>query len=282
VAPPSTSGARICVALTVTGEQMVIDFAGTDPELATNLNAPRAVVEAAVIYCLRCLVARPIPLNSGCLVPVEIRIPEGSLLAPGAGAAVAGGNVETSQRIVDVILGAIGRVAASQGTMNNLSFGDASFGYYETIAGGAGAGGPVGARPGFAGASGVHTHMTNTRITDAELLEARYPVRLVRFSLRRGSGGAGRWRGGDGLVRHLRFLAPLDVTLLTERRVVPPYGLAGGGPGACGRNRLIRANGEEEVLPGKAALHVAAGDVLIIETPGGGGVGEAGESPAGG
>jgi len=270
-------GARICVALTVAGERMVIDFASTDRQLVSNLNAPRAVVEAAVIYCLRCLVARPIPLNSGCLAPVEIRIPEGSLLAPGPDAAVAGGNVETSQRIVDVILGAIGQVAASQGTMNNLSFGDATFGYYETIAGGGGAGGPTGGRPGFDGASGVHTHMTNTRITDPEVLESRYPVRLVRFALRRGSGGVGRWHGGAGLVRHLRFLAPLEVTLLTERRVVPPYGIAGGGPGACGRNRLLRADGEEELLPGKAALHVARGDELIIETPGGGGFGSAGD-----
>ncbi len=267
-------GPRISVCLTITGERMVIDFTGSDRELDTNLNAPRAVVEAAVIYCLRCLVARPIPLNSGCLGPVELRIPPGSLLAPGPQAAVAGGNVETSQRIVDVLLGALGRVAASQGTMNNLSFGDATFGYYETIAGGAGAGGPRGDRPGFHGASGVHTHMTNTRITDAEVLEARYPVRLVRFALRRASGGHGRWRGGDGLVRHLRFLAPLDVTLLTERRRRPPYGLAGGAPGACGRNRLLRAGHGEEPLPGKAALHVEPGDELIIETPGGGGFGE--------
>ncbi len=275
-------GAGISVALTVRGGEMVVDFAGTDSQLASNLNAPRAVVEAAVIYVLRCLVARPIPLNSGCLAPVTVRVPPGSLLDPAPGAAVAAGNVETSQRIVDVLLGALGRVAASQGTMNNLSFGDATFGYYETIADGAGAGGPAGDRPGFHGASGVHTHMTNTRITDAELLEARYPVRLVRFALRRGSGGGGRWRGGDGLIRHIRFLAPLEVTLLTERRLVPPYGVAGGEPGACGRNRLIRATGEEEVLPPKAALHVAAGDELIVETPGGGGFGEAGETPTGG
>jgi 5-oxoprolinase (ATP-hydrolysing) len=186
---------------------------------------------------------------------------------------VAGGNVETSQRIVDCLLGAIGRVAASQGTMNNLSFGDAGFGYYETIAGGAGAGGPFAGRDGFPGASGVHTHMTNTRITDAEVLESRYPVRLVEFALRRGSGGRGRWPGGDGVIRRLRFLKPLRVTLLTERRAIPPYGLAGGQPGAPGRNRLLRADGSVEELPGKAALDVAPGDELIIETPGGGGFG---------
>jgi 5-oxoprolinase (ATP-hydrolysing) len=266
-------GATIRVALTVAGERMAIDFTSTDPQIAGNLNAPRAVVEAAVIYVLRCLVAKPIPLNAGCLAPVEICLPDGTFLSPGPGAAVAGGNVETSQRIVDCLLGAIGRVAASQGTMNNLSFGDAGFGYYETIAGGAGAGGPFAGRDGFPGASGVHTHMTNTRITDAEVLESRYPVRLVEFALRRGSGGRGRWPGGDGVIRRLRFLKPLRVTLLTERRAIPPYGLAGGQPGAPGRNRLLRADGSVEELPGKAALDVAPGDELIIETPGGGGFG---------
>ncbi|MGD2064591.1 MAG: hydantoinase B/oxoprolinase family protein, partial [Nitrospirota bacterium] len=266
-------GATIRVALTVAGERMAIDFTGTDPQIAGNLNAPRAVVEAAVIYVLRCLVAKPIPLNAGCLAPVEIILPDGTFLSPAPGAPVAGGNVETSQRIVDCLLGAIGRVAASQGTMNNLSFGDDRFGYYETIAGGAGAGGPFAGRDGFPGASGVHTHMTNTRITDAEVLESRYPVRLVEFALRRGSGGAGRWPGGDGVTRRLRFLEPLRVTLLAERRAIPPYGLAGGQPGAPGRNRVRRADGTVEQLPGKAALDVAPEDELIIETPGGGGFG---------
>jgi 5-oxoprolinase (ATP-hydrolysing) len=188
-------GTPVAVRLSVDGERMAIDFAGTGAAVAGNLNAPRAVVQAAVIYVLRSLVAERIPLNGGCLEPVSIAIPPGSLLDPPRGSAVVGGNVETSQRIVDVLLGALGRAAASQGTMNNVAFGDATFGYYETIGGGAGAG------PGFDGASGVHTHMTNTRITDPEILEVRHPVRLVAFALRRGSGGAGRHRGGDGLVR---------------------------------------------------------------------------------
>jgi len=252
---------------------MRIDFAGTGAAVSGNLNAPRAVVESAVIYVLRCLVAERIPLNGGFLAPVEILIPQGCLLDPPPGAAVAGGNVETSQRIVDVLLGAIGRVAASQGTMNNVAFGDEGFGYYETIGGGAGAG------AGFDGASGVHTHMTNTRITDPEVMEARYPVRLERFALRKGSGGAGRWSGGDGLVRCYRFLAPLTLSLLTQRRDTRPYGLAGGEPGRAGRNRLRRAKGGEEELPARATLRVDADDLLIVETPGGGGFGR--PAPAG-
>jgi len=257
----------IRVELQVRGGRMRIDFAGTGAAVAGNLNAPRAVVESAVIYVLRCLVAERIPLNGGCLAPVELVIPEGCLLDPPAGAAVVGGNVETSQRIVDVLLGAIGRVAASQGTMNNVAFGDDRFGYYETIGGGAGAG------EGFDGASGIHTHMTNTRITDPEVMEVRYPVRLERFAFRRGSGGAGCFRGGDGLVRCYRFLAPLTVSLLTQRRDSRPYGLRGGEPGSAGSNRLRRAQGMEQDLPGRATLHVDAGDLLTIETPGGGGFG---------
>jgi 5-oxoprolinase (ATP-hydrolysing) len=246
---------------------MRIDFAGTGPAVAGNLNAPRAVVQAAVIYVLRAMVAERIPLNGGCLDPVEIAIPSGSLLDPPPGAAVAGGNVETSQRIVDVLLGALGKVAASQGTMNNVAFGDASFGYYETIGGGAGAG------DGFDGASGVHTHMTNTRITDAEVLEGRHPVRLLRFALRRGSGGAGRWRGGDGLERCYEFRAPAVASLLTERRTTSPWGMAGGSPGASGRNRVERSDGSIEALDGKATVRLAVGDRLRVETPGGGGFG---------
>ena len=176
--------------------------------------------------------------------------------------------METSQRIVDVLLGALGKVAASQGTMNNVAFGDATFGYYETIGGGAGAG------DGFDGASGTHTHMTNTRITDAEVLEGRYPVRLLRFALRRGSGGAGRHRGGDGLERVYEFRARVMVSLLTERRSTSPWGLAGGSPGACGRNRVEHSDGSIEMLSGKATLHLEVGDRLRIETPGGGGYAE--------
>ncbi len=260
-------GTPVRVALRVDGERMIVDFAGTGPAVAGNLNAPRAVVQAAVIYVLRAMVAERIPLNGGCLAPVEIRVPPGSLLDPPQGAAVVGGNVETSQRIVDVLLGALGRASASQGTMNNVAFGTARFGYYETLGGGAGAG------EGFAGASGVHTHMTNTRITDAEVLEERYPVRLETFALRRGSGGAGRWRGGDGLVRRWHFLEPATVSLLGERRARAPWGLAGGGDGACGRNAVERANGEGEELPGRVTLELGVGDALVVETPGGGGWG---------
>jgi 5-oxoprolinase (ATP-hydrolysing) len=231
------------------------------------------VVSAAVIYVLRMLVAERIPLNGGCLAPVAIRIPPGSLLDPPPGSAVVGGNVETSQRIVDVLLGALGIAAASQGTMNNVAFGDARFGYYETIGGGAGAG------PGFAGASGVHVHMTNTRITDAEVLESRYPVRLARFALRRGSGGAGRFRGGDGLVRCYAFRAPVRASLLGERRAVAPWGLAGGAPGAPGCNAVERRDGRRELLAGRATVDLEPGDRLVVETPGGGGYGLPGEAP---
>ncbi len=245
----------------------MIDFKGTGPASRGNLNAPRAVVQAAVIYVLRALVAERIPLNGGCLHPVEISVPPGSLLDPPAGAAVVGGNVETSQRIVDVLLGALGKVAASQGTMNNVAFGDETFGYYETIGGGSGAG------EGFDGASGVHTHMTNTRITDAEVLEVRHPVRLLRFSFRAGSGGGGRWRGGDGLIREYEFRAGVTVSLLSQRRAFPPYGLAGGEPGATGRNRVVRSDGAIQELPGCCTVELAAGDRLRIETPGGGGYG---------
>jgi 5-oxoprolinase (ATP-hydrolysing) len=263
-------GTPVCATLEIEGSRMRIDFAGTGPASHGNLNAPRAVVQAAVLYVLRCLVAERIPLNGGCLEPVEIRVPPGSLLDPPPGAAVVGGNVETSQRIVDVLLGALGLVAASQGTMNNLAFGDARFGYYETIGGGAGAG------PHCDGASGVHTHMTNTRITDAEVLESRHPVRLVQFALRRGSGGAGRWRGGDGLVRRFRFLSPVRASLLSSRRTTAPYGQAGGASGAPGRNLLRRADGTTEELPHRASVDLVAGDELIVETPGGGGYGEPG------
>jgi len=260
-------GTPICARLHVAGARMVIDFEGTGPAVEGNLNAPHAVVQAAVIYVLRALVAERIPLNGGCLTPVEIRIPKGSILDPPRGSAVVGGNVETSQRVVDVLLGALGAAAASQGTMNNVTFGDESFGYYETIGGGAGAG------PDFAGASGVHTHMTNTRITDPEILEARYPVRLSEFSLRAGSGGRGRHCGGDGLVRRYTFTAPVTATLLSERREVQPYGLAGGEPGAAGRNLVERVDGSRTVLEGKCSVELAAGDSLRVETPGGGGYG---------
>jgi 5-oxoprolinase (ATP-hydrolysing) len=250
-----------------------IDFTGTGPAVAGNLNANRAIVTAAVIYTLRLLVDEDIPLNHGVLRPIEIILPH-CLLNPEPGPtpettpAMAGGNVETSQRIVDVLLGALGIAAASQGTMNNVIFGDESFGYYETICGGSGAtaDGP--------GASAVQVHMTNTRLTDPEILERRYPLRVLEFSIRRGSGGAGQHRGGDGARRRIEFLRPLTLSLLTQRRGPrPPYGAAGGEPGAPGKNLLLRADGSVVELRGIAQVNVNAGDVLIVETPGGGGFG---------
>ncbi len=248
--------------------RMKIDFAGTGPASNGNLNAPSSVVRAAVIYVLRSLVAERIPLNGGCLIPVEVSIPPGSILDPPAGSAVVGGNVETSQRVVDVLLGALGRAAASQGTMNNVTFGDEDFGYYETIGGGAGA------TPFADGASGVHTHMTNTRITDPEILEVRYPVRLLEFGLRPGTGGAGARRGGDGVVRRILFLRPVVVSLLTERRVFAPFGLEGGQSGAKGQNSVLRrGHPNRDPLEGRVEVALKAGDELSIETPGGGGFG---------
>jgi 5-oxoprolinase (ATP-hydrolysing) len=255
-------GVRIEVAIEITEGTLAIDFAGTSPAQPSNLNAPRAVTVAAVLYVLRTLVGAPIPLNKGCLRPVTLAIPPGSLLDPSPEHAVAAGNVETSQRIVDVLFAALGIKAASQGTMNNLTFGDATFGYYETIGGG------EGATADHDGASGVHTHMTNTRITDAEVLEARYPVRVRRFALHTGSGGAGSRRGGDGLVRELEVLAPLEVAMLSDRRSTAAFGLAGGEAGASGRNLVDGAPGA-----GRFAITVPAGTRLTIETPGGGGFG---------
>jgi len=260
-------GTPIAVRMAWEGDRLALDFAGTGTAVAGNLNAPRAVVRAAVLYVLRALVAERMPLNGGCLAPIVLRVPPGSLLDPPPGAAVVGGNVETSQRIVDVLLGALGLAAASQGTMNNVTFGDARFGYYETLGGGAGAG------PDFAGASGVQVHMTNTRITDPEVLELRYPVRLVTFALRTGSGGSGRFRGGDGVVRRYEFLVPVHASILSERRVVAPWGLAGGGAGAAGRNAVERREGRIEILGSRAEITLAAGDRLLVETPGGGGHG---------
>ena len=260
-------GTPVVVTVARTGDRLRVDFTGTGDAVPGNLNAPRAVTTACVLYALRTLVRRPIPLNEGCLRAVDLVVPEGSLLSPPREAAVAGGNVETSQRVVDVLLAAFGVAAASQGTMNNVSLGDARFGYYETLGGGAGAG------PGFAGADAVHTHMTNSRITDPEILERRHPLRLRRFAVRRGSGGAGAFRGGDGLVRELEARAPLTVSLLSERRTRAPFGLAGGAPGTPGRHRVCRVTGETEEVPGKARLRLGVGDVLRIETPGGGGYG---------
>ena len=255
-------GTPLVVAVGVAGGRLLVEFAGTGAPHPRNLNAPRAVTTAAVLYVLRMLAGAGIPLNAGCLRHVDVRVPEPSVLSPPPNAAVAAGNVETSQRIVDVLLGALGAAAASQGTMNNVCFGDESFGYYETLGGGAGGG------PGFAGASAVHTHMTNTSLTDPEVLERRFPVRLQELSIRRGSGGAGRFRGGDGLCREIEFLKPLSLTVISERRARAPFGLAGGSSGSSGRNFL---NGLEQ--PGSFECRVARGDRLRIETPGGGGFG---------
>jgi 5-oxoprolinase (ATP-hydrolysing) len=265
----------LAVAITIEGGAATIDFSGTGPVSSGNLNANRAITTAAVMYVLRAMIAEDIPLNQGVLAPVKIVLPAGLLnppehADPGQCAAVAGGNVETSQRVVDVLLGALSLAAASQGTMNNLLFGDNTFGYYETICGGAGA------TAEGKGADAVHTHMTNTRLTDPEVLERRYPVRVRRFHIRRGSGGTGLHRGGEGVVRELEFLTALDVSLVTGRRgAFPPYGLEGGGPGQLGRNWLVRADGSRQELAGLAQFHVEPGDVLVIETPGGGGWGAA-------
>lgn len=271
-------GTPISVAITIAadgraGKGAVIDFTGTGPVSRGNLNANRAIVTAAVMYALRCLIDEDIPLNQGVLEPVRIVLPECLLNPPSAERpedcpAIVGGNVETSQRTVDVLLGALGLAAASQGTMNNTLFGDATFGYYETVCGG------NGATPAGPGADAIHTHMTNTRLTDPEVIELRCPVRVREFSIRRGSGGAGLHRGGDGVVRKLEFLRPLDVSLVTQRRgPYPPYGLNGGEPGALGRNTLVRADGTTEQLDGRVQFRAETGDMLIVETPGGGGWG---------
>ena len=248
-------------------ETLTFDFAGTSGQLADNFNAPLSVVRAAVLYVIRCLVDEPIPLNDGCLRRVTIRVPEGSMLNPRFPAAVVAGNVETSQVLPDALFGALGAMAAAQGTMNNFTFGDDRHQYYETIAGGSGAG------PGFDGTAAVQTHMTNSRLTDPEVLETRFPVRVEQFAIRRGSGGSGAWHGGDGAVRSIRFLEPMRAGILANRRRVPPFGLAGGGDGAVGVNRVERADGRVERLGGTTELAIGAGDVIVIETPGGGGYG---------
>ncbi|MGC8701458.1 MAG: hydantoinase B/oxoprolinase family protein [Thiomonas sp.] len=273
------SGARICVAIRVdrATRSATIDFTGTSPQQPDNFNAPRAVTVAAVLYVFRCLVDDDIPLNAGCLKPLRLIIPEGSMLAPRSPAAVVAGNVEVSMCVTNALFGALGLQAASQCTMNNFTFGNAQHQYYETIAGGSGAGGVFDAQGqqigGFDGTSAVQTHMTNSRLTDPEVLEQRYPVRLERFALRAGSGGAGRWHGGDGGVRRIRFLAPMTAAILSNGRRVGAFGLHGGASGAVGINRVERADGRCETLPASASVELRAGDVFVIETPGGGGYG---------
>ena len=266
---PMDGGMTIRVAVTVDKQNRSarIDFTGTSAQQPNNFNAPRSVTKAAVLYVFRCLVDSDIPMNAGCLRPLEIVVPEGSLLNPCAPAAVAGGNVETSQAVVDALFGCLGVLAASQGTMNNLTFGNERHQYYETICGGAGAG------PEFDGQSCVHTHMTNSRLTDPEILEDRYPVVVEEFSIRKGSGGDGKHRGGDGARRRIRFREAMKAAILSTRRETDPFGLEGGHAGARGRTTLIRKNGERVVLKGCDEAGVQAGDAIEIETPGGGGFG---------
>jgi 5-oxoprolinase (ATP-hydrolysing) len=265
------NGARICVQVTVDRKNRAatIDFTGSSPELDSNFNAPTSVATAAVLYVFRTLVDDDIPLNDGCLRPLSIVVPEGSMLAPEYPAAVVAGNVETSQAVTGALYAAIGVQAEGSGTMNNVTFGDHRHQYYETVASGSGAG------DGFGGASVVQTNMTNSRLTDPEVLEWRFPVRLEEFRVRRDSGGDGRWRGGDGAVRRLRFLEPMTVSTLSGHRRVPPYGMAGGRPGALGRNQIIRADGTMVAMGGCDLVDVGPDDMLVVETPGGGGYGKA-------
>ncbi|MBC7268095.1 MAG: hydantoinase B/oxoprolinase family protein [Streptomyces sp.] len=269
------SGAVIRVRVRVDRENRsaTVDFTGTSAQLDSNFNAPYAVVNAAVLYVFRTLVVDDIPLNDGCLRPLRIIVPPGSLLSPEPPAAVVAGNVETSQAITGALYAALGVQAEGSGTMNNVTFGNERHQYYETVASGSGAG------DGFPGASVVQTHMTNSRLTDPEVLEWRLPVRLDEFAVRHGSGGAGRTRGGDGAMRRVRFLEPMTVSTLSQHRRVPPYGMAGGHPGALGANRVERADGTVTPLGGSDATDVGPGDVLVIETPGGGGYGSPSDDP---
>lgn len=277
---PLDNGAVIRVAITVdrAARSARVDFTGTSEQLPNNFNAPRAVCVAAVLYVFRTLVDDAIPLNSGCLKPLDIYIPAGSMLNPDYPSAVVAGNVETSMCITNALYGALGVLASAQGTMNNFTFGNQRHQYYETISGGSGAGvidiaAGTASREGFDGTSVVQTHMTNSRLTDPEVLEFRYPVRLDSYAIRTGSGGAGRWRGGDGGVRRVRFLEPMTASILSNSRREAPFGLAGGAPGAAGRNRVERADGRVEELGHLGSVEVAPGDVFVIETPGGGGFG---------
>ncbi|NOK58043.1 MAG: hydantoinase B/oxoprolinase family protein [Chloroflexi bacterium AL-W] len=268
------------VSITVQNDSAVIDFGGTAPQCRGPLNAPRAVAEAAVLYCFRCLASSDMPASAGAFTPLTMVIPEGSVLNPRPPAPVAGGNVETSQRVVDVVFGALAQVlpdripAASAGTMNNLTFGGVdpvsgiSFAYYETLGGG------MGARPTAPGLDGVQVHMTNTLNTPIETLERLLPVQVQQYALRTGSGGAGAQRGGDGLVREIKFLVPVTLSLLTERRTMSPYGLNGGQMGTPGRNTLTSTDGAIQILPGKTTVFVDEGSLLRVETPGGGGWGK--------
>jgi 5-oxoprolinase (ATP-hydrolysing) len=264
-------GHRVSVKISVdhAARSATIDFTGTSGTHPGNYNAPSAIAHAAALYVFRCLVDDDIPLNAGCMRPLALVLPSPSMVDPQYPAAVIAGNVETSQLIVDTLLGALGVMAASQGTMNNFTWGDGRYQYYETICGGAGA------TASGDGCDAVHTHMTNSRLTDPEVLEWRFPVLLETFHIRRGSGGGGAHRGGDGTVRRVRFTTPMQVNVLSSRRRVRPFGLLGGDPAEVGRNLVIRVDGTVEELPGNAQVEVGPGDRFEIRTPGGGGFGEA-------
>ena len=266
---PMDEGSVIKVRISVDREnrEATIDFSGTSKQNPGNYNAPTAVCKAAVLYVFRTLVNDDIPLNEGCLKPIELILPERSMITPEYPAAVMAGNIEVSQAITNALYGALGVLAASQGTMNNVFYGNDRYQNYDTVCGGTGAG------PDHPGTSAVHSHMTNTRMTDPEVLELRFPVLVEEFSIRQGSGGAGRYRGGNGVVRKLRFLEPMTATMLSSHRVVPPFGLAGGEPGKCGKNHVVRADGEVVQLKGNDEVDMNAGDLFVMKTPGGGGFG---------
>jgi 5-oxoprolinase (ATP-hydrolysing) len=276
---PLDNGAQIVVDLKVNAaaRSARIDFTGTSAQLPNNFNAPKAVTMAAVLYVFRTLVDDDIPLNAGCLKPLDVVVPEGCMLNPLPPAAVVAGNVETSTCVTNALYGALGVMAASQCTMNNFTFGNARHQYYETISGGSGAGLTTDAQGrtvgGFAGTSVVQTHMTNSRLTDPEVLEWRFPVLLESYALRAGSGGAGRWKGGDGGVRRVRFLEAMTASILSNGRKVPAFGIAGGSPGALGINRVERVDGRRETLAHIGSTEMQPGDVFVVETPGGGGCG---------
>ena len=262
------NGAEIKVKVTIRNkERAIVDFTGTSPQQKSNFNAPAAVTQAAVLYVFRTLVDDTIPLNAGCLKPIEIIIPEGCMLNPTYPAAVVAGNVETSQTIVDALYGALGVMAGSQGTMNNFTFGNERYQYYETICGGSGAGN------GFNGTDAVQTHMTNSLLTDPEVLECRYPVMLESFNIREGSQGKGKYSGGKGVVRKVRFLEPMTAGILSNHRTISPFGLNGGEAGEVGKSYVVRKDKAIEQLDSTATVEMQTGDTFVVETPGGGGWG---------
>jgi 5-oxoprolinase (ATP-hydrolysing) len=271
---------RVRISVDRTQRTAKVDFTGTSAQLDNNFNAPSAVCVAAVLYVFRTLVDDAIPLNAGCLKPLDIVIPSGSMLNPDYPAAVVAGNVETSTCITNALYGALGVMASAQGTMNNFTFGNERHQYYETISGGSGAGlaNPLDPDSGFNGTDVVQTHMTNSRLTDPEVLEFRYPVLLESYAIRPGSGGSGRWHGGNGGTRRVRFLERMTASILANNRAIAPFGMAGGAAGAPGRNWVERTDGGREELPHIGSVEVAPGDVFVVETPGGGGYGTAAQN----